>query len=157
MFEPFLNQVSVSGGFPAHLQLRVTSESTSTVFGCGSTSRIGPTGDRDWKRERETESNNAVGLKGEKLLGEKDTTTVCFIPLTLDRSEWSGPQLIEHSEMTTVWLTVNVHQDADVGFSHSIENKTWNRLGEEGVVGLGGEHAFPGTLQHHTALSPSRI
>lgn len=94
MFEPFLNQVSVSGGFPAHLQLRVTSESTSTVFGCGSTSRIGPTGDRDWKRERERESNNAVGLKGEKLLGEKDTTTVCFIPLTLDRSEWSGFNLL---------------------------------------------------------------
>lgn len=45
MFEPFLNQVSVSGGFPAHLQLRVTSESTSTVLGCGSTNRIGPTGD----------------------------------------------------------------------------------------------------------------
>lgn len=44
MFEPFLNHVSVSGGFPAHLQFRVTSESTSTVVGCGSTNRIGPTG-----------------------------------------------------------------------------------------------------------------
>lgn len=43
MFEPFLNQVRVSGGFPAHLQLSVTSESTSTVFGCGSTNRNGPT------------------------------------------------------------------------------------------------------------------
>lgn len=51
MFEPFLNQVSVSGGFPAHLQLRVTSESMSTVLGCGSTNRIGPTGDA----ERDTE------------------------------------------------------------------------------------------------------
>ncbi len=51
MFEPFLNQVSVSGGFPAHLQLRVTSESTSTVFGCGSTNRIGPTGDTGSERE----------------------------------------------------------------------------------------------------------
>lgn len=81
MFEPFLNQVSVSGGFPAHLQLRVTSESTSTVFGCGSTSRIGPTGDRDWKRDRE--SNNAVGLKGEKLLGEKETQQRCVLSLWL--------------------------------------------------------------------------
>lgn len=44
MFEPFLNHVSVSGGFPAHLQFRVTSVSTSTVVGCGSTNRIGPTG-----------------------------------------------------------------------------------------------------------------
>lgn len=81
MFEPFLNQVSVSGGFPAHLQLRVTSESTSTVFGCGSTSRIGPTGDRDWKRDRE--SNNVEGLKGEKLLWEKETQQRCVLSLWL--------------------------------------------------------------------------
>lgn len=53
MFEPFLNQVSVSGGFPAHLQFRLTSESTSTVFGCGSTNRIGPTGDQKKKIEME--------------------------------------------------------------------------------------------------------
>lgn len=50
IFEPFLNQVRVSGGLPAHLQLRVTSESTSTVFGWGSTNRIGPTVDKDRPR-----------------------------------------------------------------------------------------------------------
>lgn len=61
MFEPFLNHVSVSGGFPAHLQFRLTSESTSTVFGWGSTNRMGPTGD-----------------------GETDAK-VWFAPLTPDR------------------------------------------------------------------------
>lgn len=54
MFEPFLNHVSVSGGFPAHLQFRVTSESTSTVVGCGSTNRIGPTGAAETDRGGET-------------------------------------------------------------------------------------------------------
>lgn len=59
--------------------------------------------------------------------------------------------------MNTVWLTLNVHQDADVGLSHSIENQTGDRLSEEGVVGLGGEHTLPGALQHHAALSPPRF
>lgn len=49
---------------------------------------------------------------------------------------------------------MDVHQDADVGLSHSVENKTGDRLGEEGVIGLGGEHALPGTLQHHATFSP---
>lgn len=50
---------------------------------------------------------------------------------------------------------MNVHQDADVGLPHSVENQTGDRLGEKGVVGFGGEHALPGALQHHTPLSPS--
>lgn len=52
---------------------------------------------------------------------------------------------------------MNVHQDADVGLSHSVENQTGDGLGEEGVVGLGGEHALPGTLQHHAPLSPPGV
>lgn len=67
MFEPFLNQVSVSGGFPAHLQLRVTSESTSTVLGCGSTNRIGPTGDAERDTEvlvRPSDSHTASVVEG---------------------------------------------------------------------------------------------
>lgn len=71
---------------------------------------------------------------------------VCFIPLTPDFSKWSGPQVIEQGEMSSLWLTVNVHKDADVGLSHSVENQTRDGLGEEGVVGLGGEHTLPGTL-----------
>lgn len=59
--------------------------------------------------------------------------------------------------MSTAWLTVNVHQDADVGLSHSVENQTGDGLGEEGVVGLGGEHALPGTLQHHAPLGPPGV
>lgn len=43
MLEPFLVQVRVRGGLPDHLQFRVTSESTSTVIGLGSTTSIGPT------------------------------------------------------------------------------------------------------------------
>ena len=43
MLVPFLNQVRVSGGLPPHLQLRLTSESMSTVWGWGSTNRMGPT------------------------------------------------------------------------------------------------------------------
>lgn len=43
MLEPFLVQVRVRGGFPDHLQLRVTSASTSTVTGLGSTTSMGPT------------------------------------------------------------------------------------------------------------------
>ena len=52
---------------------------------------------------------------------------------------------------------MNVHKDADVGLSHGVENQTRDGLGEEGVVGLGGEHALPGTLQHHTTFSPPRV
>ena len=52
---------------------------------------------------------------------------------------------------------MNVHQDADVGLSYSIENLTGDRLSEEGVVGLGGEHTLPGALQHHSTLSPPRF
>lgn len=48
--------------------------------------------------------------------------------------------------MNVVWLTVDVHQDADIGFPHRIENQTGDRLGEEGVVGLGGKHTLPRTL-----------
>lgn len=82
IFEPFLNHVSVSGGFPAHLQFRVTSESTSTVFGCGSTSRMGPTGDTEMRAAFVflCLCNNAAGLKGrscseeERGVGEATTT-----------------------------------------------------------------------------------
>ena len=52
---------------------------------------------------------------------------------------------------------MNVHQDADVGLSHSVENQTGDRLGEEGVVGLGGEHTLSGTLQHYATLSPPGV
>lgn len=52
---------------------------------------------------------------------------------------------------------MHVYQDADVGLSHSVENQTGDRLGEEGVVGLGGEHTLPGTLQHHATLRPPRV
>jgi len=43
ILEPFLVHVRVRGGFPDHLQLSETSESTSTVIGLGSTTKIGPT------------------------------------------------------------------------------------------------------------------
>lgn len=49
---------------------------------------------------------------------------------------------------------MNVHQDADVSLSNGVENQTGDGLSEEGVVGLGGEHTLPGTLQHHATLSP---
>lgn len=65
--------------------------------------------------------------------------------------------MTEQGEMSVVWLTVHVYQDADVGLSHSVENQTGDRLGEEGVVGLGGEHTLPGTLQHHATLRPPRV
>lgn len=51
-------------------------------------------------------------------------------------------------------LTVDVHKDADVGLSNSVEHQTGDGLSEEGVVSLGGEHALPGALQHHAAFSP---
>lgn len=52
---------------------------------------------------------------------------------------------------------MNVHQDADVGLSHSVENQTGDRLSEEGVVGFGGEHTLPGALQHHAPLGPPGV
>lgn len=52
-------------------------------------------------------------------------------------------------------LTVDVHQDADVGASHGVEHLTGHGLGEEGVVRRGHEHTFPGTLQQHSTFSPS--
>lgn len=52
---------------------------------------------------------------------------------------------------------MNVHQDADVGLSYSVENQTGDGLGEEGVVGLGGEDALPGPLQHHATLGPPGV
>lgn len=52
---------------------------------------------------------------------------------------------------------MNIHQDADVGLSHGIENQTGDGLGEEGVVGFGGEHALPGALQHHAPLGPPGV
>lgn len=52
---------------------------------------------------------------------------------------------------------MNVHQDADVGLSYSVENQAGDGLGEEGVVGLGGEDALPGALQHHATLGPPGI
>lgn len=130
MFEPFLNHVSVSGGFPAHLQFKVTSESTSTVVGWGSTNRMGPTGD--------TETDN----RGWFMTLDKGALQPSY------SSKWVC------SGMSASWLTVNVHQDADVGLPHSVENQTGDRLSEKGVVSFGGEHALPGALQHHTPLSP---
>lgn len=50
-----------------------------------------------------------------------------------------------------------VHKDADVGLPHGVENQTGDGFGEEGVVGLGGEHTLPGTLQHHAPLSPPGV
>lgn len=86
MFDPFLNHVSVSGGFPAHLQFRVTSESTSTVFGCGSTNRIGPTGDRGNREGCSLLclSNKAAGQKGRSCSeegGEEETQQRCVSSL----------------------------------------------------------------------------
>lgn len=79
------------------------------------------------------------------------------MPLTPECSKRGEPRATEQGEMSIVWLTVNVHQDADVGLSHSIEHQTGDRLSEEGVVSLGGEHTLPGALEHHTALSPPGI
>lgn len=62
-----------------------------------------------------------------------------------------------HGEVSAPWLTVNVHQDADVGLPHRVEDQAGDGLGEEGVVGLGGEHALPGALQHHAAFSPPAV
>lgn len=52
---------------------------------------------------------------------------------------------------------MNVHQDADVGLSCGVEHQTGDGFGEEGVVGLGGEDALPGPLQHHAALGPPGV
>lgn len=52
---------------------------------------------------------------------------------------------------------MNVHQDADVGLSHGVENQTGDRLSEEGVVSFGGEHTLPGALQHHASLGPPGV
>lgn len=49
---------------------------------------------------------------------------------------------------------MNVHQDADIGFPHGVENQTGDGLSEEGVVGLGGEHTLPGALKDHATFSP---
>ena len=81
---------------------------------------------------------------------ERNTTVVCFIHLTPRCRE------VGHEWVSVVWLTVDVHQDADVGLSHGVENQTGDGLGEEGVVRLGGEHALPGALQHHATFSPPK-
>lgn len=51
-------------------------------------------------------------------------------------------------------LTVHVHQDADVGVSHGVENLTGHGLGEEGMIRGGDKHAFSGPLQQHAAFCP---
>lgn len=52
-------------------------------------------------------------------------------------------------------LTVHVHQDADVGVSHSVEDLTGHGLGEEGVISCGDKHTLSGALQQHAAFCPS--
>lgn len=76
MFEPFLNHVSVSGGFPAHLQFKVTSSSMSTVFGCGSTSKMGPTADTKTREGKEDEEEE-----------EEEATLLCALTLCAVASE----------------------------------------------------------------------
>lgn len=49
---------------------------------------------------------------------------------------------------------MDVHQDADVGLPHGIEDQTGDGFGEKRVVGFGGEHALPGALEHHAPFSP---
>lgn len=44
MLDSFLAQVRVSGGFPVHTQVKVTSEPISVVKGFGSTTMRGATG-----------------------------------------------------------------------------------------------------------------
>lgn len=51
-------------------------------------------------------------------------------------------------------LTVDVHQDADVGAAHSVEHLAGDGLGEEGVVGRGDKQALPGPLQQDPAFRP---
>lgn len=51
-------------------------------------------------------------------------------------------------------LTVHVHQDADVGASHSVENLAGHRLGEERVICRGDKHALSGPLQQHATFCP---
>lgn len=51
-------------------------------------------------------------------------------------------------------LTVHVHQDTDVGASHSVENLTGNGLGEEGVICRGDKHTLSGSLQQDSAFCP---
>lgn len=50
-------------------------------------------------------------------------------------------------ECLHVILTVHIYQDADVGASHSVENLTGNRFGEEGVICRGDKHTLSGPLQ----------
>lgn len=51
-------------------------------------------------------------------------------------------------------LTVDVHQDADVGIPHGVENLTGHGLGEEGMICCGDKHTLPGALQQHATFSP---
>lgn len=51
-------------------------------------------------------------------------------------------------------LTVNIHQDADVGAPHSVVDLAGYGLGEEGVVCRGHKNALPGTLQENATLCP---
>lgn len=53
-----------------------------------------------------------------------------------------------------VLLTVHVHQDADVGVSHSVVNLTGHGFGEEGVICCGDKHTFSGPLQQHATFCP---
>lgn len=52
-------------------------------------------------------------------------------------------------------LTVHVHQDADVGVSHGVENLTGHGLGEEGVIRRGDKHTFSGSFQQNATFRPS--
>lgn len=51
-------------------------------------------------------------------------------------------------------LTVHVHQDADVGASHSVENLTGHGLGEEGVIRCSDKHALSGPLEQDATFCP---
>lgn len=63
---------------------------------------------------------------------------------------WSPTQL----RSVCTLLTVHVHQDADVGASHSVENLTGHGLGEEGVICCGDKHTLSGPFQQNPTFCP---
>lgn len=67
-------------------------------------------------------------------------------------SQWSPT--VEAQACLHFILTVHVHQDTDVGASHSVENLTGDGLGEEGVICRGDKHTLSGSLQQDSAFGP---
>lgn len=151
MLDSFLAQVRVSGGFPVHTQVKVTSEPISVVRGFGSTTMRGATGrGEQGKRCYRSDPSSLKGPRGHQ--GPRWRSEALGLKVQAGGVHFPSP--VSALAAMPPPLTMDVHQGADVSTAHVVAHFTRDGLCEEGVIHLRLVFALLGVLNNRSTFGP---